>query len=84
MIDGLEVNNLLHYTALPPGRRNRDLYLKIIHQRLDKLHAAGVPLHVQDARDYDALSRVLGEIEPAGGRPPGRDRARREARTRTR
>jgi nucleoside-diphosphate-sugar epimerase len=64
VIDGLSVNNLLHYTALPPGTPNRDLYIKIIQQRLDKLHAAGVPVHVQDARDYHALSRLLGEIEP--------------------
>ncbi len=64
VIDGLAVNNLVHYTALPPGTPNRELYLKIIQQRLDKLHAAGVPLHVQDARDYHALSHLLSTIEP--------------------
>jgi nucleoside-diphosphate-sugar epimerase len=64
VIDGLEVNNLLTYTALPPGSDNRELYLAIINERFDKLHEAGVPIHVQDARDYNALSRILGEIEP--------------------
>jgi nucleoside-diphosphate-sugar epimerase len=64
VVDGLEVNNLLRYIALPPSAENRDLYLKIIHQRLDKLHAAGIPITVQDARDYDALSRVLGSFQP--------------------
>lgn len=64
VIDGLSVNNLLHYTALPPGTPNRELYIKIIEQRLAKLHAAGVPLHVQDARDYHALSLRLAEIAP--------------------
>ncbi|UGS38720.1 NAD-dependent epimerase/dehydratase family protein [Capillimicrobium parvum] len=64
VIDGLEVNNLLSYLALPSQNPNRDLYLKIINQRLRKLEAAGVPLHVQDAREYDKLSRILGEIEP--------------------
>ncbi|MDX6650819.1 MAG: hypothetical protein QOJ97_2770 [Solirubrobacteraceae bacterium] len=64
IVDGLQVNNLLHYTALPPGTPNRELYLKIIEQRFAKLHAAGVPLHVQDARDYHQLSRVLDEIAP--------------------
>jgi nucleoside-diphosphate-sugar epimerase len=64
VVDGLAVNNLVHYTALPPGTPNRELYLKIIQQRLDKLHEAGVPIHVQDARDYHALSHVLGAIEP--------------------
>jgi nucleoside-diphosphate-sugar epimerase len=64
VIDGLAVNNLLQYTALPPGTPNRDLYIRIIQQRLDKLQAAGVPLTVQDARDYHALSHVLGSIDP--------------------
>ena len=64
VIDGLGVNNLLHYTGLPPGTPNRELYIKIIQQRLDKLHAAGVPIHVQDARDYHGLSHILGSIEP--------------------
>ena len=64
VIDGLAVNNLLHYTGLPPGTPNRELYIKIIQQRLDKLHAAGVPIHVQDARDYHGLSRALAAVEP--------------------
>ncbi|MEX2195766.1 MAG: NAD(P)-dependent oxidoreductase [Thermoleophilaceae bacterium] len=64
VIDGLAVNNLLHYTALPPGTPNRELYIKIIEQRFAKLHAAGVPIHVQDARDYHALSHILDEISP--------------------
>jgi len=63
-IDGLEVNNLLSYAALPPGTENRDLYLKIIHERLTKLNEAGIPVHVQDARDYHALSKQLGEVKP--------------------
>lgn len=63
VIDSLQVNNLLHHAALPESQ-NRDLYLKIIHQRLSLLHEAGIPLDVQDARDYDALSRTLNRIEP--------------------
>src|SRR3712207_5456443 len=64
VIDGLAVNNLLHYTALAPDVPNRGLYLRIIDQRLRKLHAAEVPIHVQDAREYHELSRKLLEIEP--------------------
>ena len=64
IVDGLEVNNLLHYIAVPPGTANRDLYLKILQQRLDLLREEGIPLHVQDARDYHALSSTLNEIEP--------------------
>jgi len=64
VLDGLEVNNLLTYTALPPGSENRELYLRIINQRFEKLHAAGVPLNVVDARDYQRLSKMRGEFEP--------------------
>ena len=64
VVDGLAVNNLLHYLALPADHPNKDLYIKIVHQRLEKLEAAGIPLHIQDAREYDELSRTLGEIEP--------------------
>jgi nucleoside-diphosphate-sugar epimerase len=64
VIDSLSVNNLLYYTALAPDVPSRDLYLRIIDQRLRKLHAADVPVHVQDAREYHELSRRLLEIEP--------------------
>jgi nucleoside-diphosphate-sugar epimerase len=63
VVDSLQVNNLLHHAALPEFE-NRELYLKIIHQRLGLLHQAGIPIDVQDARDYDALSRVLNRIAP--------------------
>lgn len=65
VIDGLEVNHLVHFAALPKTEPNRDLYLRVLHERLDLLHDAGVPLHRQDARDYHALSRTLNEIQPA-------------------
>jgi nucleoside-diphosphate-sugar epimerase len=64
VIDGLEVNHLVYYAAMPPGTPNRDLYLRILHERLDLLGAAGVPLHQQDARDYHGLCHVLGDINP--------------------
>ena len=64
VVDGLAVNNLLHHLALPADHPNKDLYIRIVQQRLAKLEAAGIPLHVQDARDYDALSRELSEIDP--------------------
>jgi nucleoside-diphosphate-sugar epimerase len=64
IVDGLEVNNLLSYTALPRDAENRDLYLKMINERIDLINGAGVPLHVLDARDYEKLSRTLGELSP--------------------
>ncbi len=64
VIDGLEVNHLVHFAALPPDEPYRDLYLKILLERLQRLHDAGVPLRRQDARDYHGLSRELTAIAP--------------------
>jgi nucleoside-diphosphate-sugar epimerase len=64
VIDGLQVNNLLAFSAFDANGKSTDLYRAIINQRLDMLRQAGIPLHVQDARDYHALSRVLGYLKP--------------------
>jgi nucleoside-diphosphate-sugar epimerase len=64
VIDGLEVNHLVHYASLPKDEPNRDLYIKILLQRLDLLSEAGIPLRRQDARDYHGLSRTLNEFAP--------------------
>jgi len=64
IIDSLQVNNLLSIAGGDPNARNRELYLHILNERLDLLRAAGVVLHTQDAREYHALSRVLGDIDP--------------------
>lgn len=63
-IDGLLVNNLGQFTSADHSMPNRELYLTMIHQRLDLLRQAGIPLHIQDARDYHELSRVLVQIKP--------------------
>lgn len=65
VIDSLQVNNLLAFSAKMPDLYNRDLYLRIIHERLDLLHGAGVPLHPLDARDYHTLGTLLNhQIKP--------------------
>ena len=64
VIDGLEVNHLVYFAAQPPDNPNRALYLAILLERLDRLHAAGVPLRQQDAREYHGLSLHLSEIAP--------------------
>lgn len=64
IVDSLQVNNLLSIAGGDPNARNRDLYLRIVNERLDLLRAAGVVLHTQDAREYHALSHVLGDIDP--------------------
>jgi nucleoside-diphosphate-sugar epimerase len=64
VIDGLQVNNLLAFSGKTADVPNRELYLRMIHQRLNLMRSAGIPLHVQDAREYHALERLLGEIKP--------------------
>jgi len=38
--------------------------MRITNQRMEILREAGVPLHVQDARDYHALSRIINQLGP--------------------
>jgi nucleoside-diphosphate-sugar epimerase len=64
VVDGLQVNNLLYLSTQVTDPYNRDLYLRIVHQRLDLLREAGIALHPQDARDYHALSRIIAAIKP--------------------
>jgi nucleoside-diphosphate-sugar epimerase len=64
IVDGLQVNHLLHYTGLPADTPNRELYLRMLNERLELIQAADIPMRVQDARDYEGLCRVLGEIKP--------------------
>jgi nucleoside-diphosphate-sugar epimerase len=63
VIDGLQVNNLL--SLMTDGVSHRDLYMRMVNERLDLMRAAGVVLHPQDARDYHAMSRLIaGTIKP--------------------
>src|SRR4051794_29333305 len=64
VVDGLEVNHLVHYAALPTAELNRNLYLKILLERLELLGQAGIGVVRQDARDYHGLSRALSEFGP--------------------
>ena len=65
IVDSLQVNNLLSFSATSSEEMyNRDLYLQIIQQRLEMIQNARIPLHVQDARDYYALSYLLNKIDP--------------------
>jgi nucleoside-diphosphate-sugar epimerase len=65
VVDSLQINNLLSFASAGDGELlNRDLYLRIINQRLDLLREAEVPVLVQDARDYHALGRLLDRIKP--------------------
>lgn len=64
VIDSLQVNNLLAFSSYESEIPNRDLYLKIINQRLDLIRESNVRLYVQDARDYHAMYRLVEKISP--------------------
>jgi len=64
VIDSLQVNNLMTFASASSNDPNRDLYLHMINQRLDLMNKANIPLHIQDARDYHALSKILDNIKP--------------------
>jgi len=64
VIDSLQVNNLLWFASGRGGEDNRKLYVSILNQRLDLLHTVGIPVHLEDARDYFRLSMVLEKIKP--------------------
>jgi len=64
ILDSLQVNNLLSFTTNAGDPHSNGLYERIINDRLGQLRAAGIPLHVQDARDYHVMSRMLSQIKP--------------------
>ena len=64
IIDGLQVNNLLAFTSTDNSIHHRGLYLNILNQRLNLLHKAGVPLYIQDVRDYHAINKIMRKINP--------------------
>ena len=64
VIDSLQINNL--YSLDPASRKDphRELHARMLNQRLDVLHETGVPVVIQDARDYHALGRLLEQHQP--------------------
>ena len=64
IVDSLQVNNLYSFGKFSSRPLHKELYLQLINQRLDLLRKAEVALHLQDARDYHALSGIISEIKP--------------------
>ena len=64
IIDGLQVNNLVAIAANENNIPNQDMYLQLINQRLDLLRHAGIRLYVQDARDYNSMTRIMDKLKP--------------------
>lgn len=64
VIDSLYINNFLAFTSSATTVTNRDLYLKILNQRMEFLREAGIPTYIQDCRDYHSMGRLLAHIKP--------------------
>jgi nucleoside-diphosphate-sugar epimerase len=64
VVDGLAVNNVMAFSSDDVEAKNRDLYLRILFDRQRLLREAGIPLFVQDARDYHALSKLVTNQSP--------------------
>jgi nucleoside-diphosphate-sugar epimerase len=64
IIDSLQVNNLASFSATSEDSVNRSLYLRILNERQRLLQNAQIPLFVQDARNYHALSQLISQIDP--------------------
>jgi nucleoside-diphosphate-sugar epimerase len=62
--DALQGNNLLALSSadMPPGQR--DLYLRMVHERLALLREARIPLQPVDARDGEALRALVERLRP--------------------
>ena len=63
VIDGLQVNHLVHI-ASSPQLEHQVMYLKFLHERLKLLEEAGVALNVVDARDYLKLCTAIRDFQP--------------------
>ncbi len=64
IVDSLQVNNLLSLHDHASAPRERELYSYMVSQRLQLLQAGGVPLFVDDARDYHRLGKRFSEFQP--------------------
>jgi nucleoside-diphosphate-sugar epimerase len=62
IIDSLAVNNILSFTD--SEIKNRKLYWSILNQRMDLLHENDIQINIEDARNYNAMSMLLGKYKP--------------------
>ncbi len=64
IMDSLQVNNLLSFVGSTPDGQPQDLYRDIVNERFRLIYRAGIPLHIQDARDYHGLSKIFHIVNP--------------------
>lgn len=62
VIDNLAINNMLSFTN--SEIKNRNLYWSLLNQRLELLHMNEININIQDGRNYNALSMLIGKIKP--------------------
>jgi len=62
IFDSLAVNNMLSFTE--SEIKNRKLYWSILNQRMDLIHDNGIEINIEDARNYNAMSMLLGKYKP--------------------
>ena len=64
IVDGMHVNNFLHFTSTGENEiENRKLYLYILNQRIDFIQKNDIPLFVEDARNYHAISSLINKLK---------------------
>ena len=64
VVDSLGVNNVMAFSSEEVNPKNRGLYLSMLFERQNLLRRHGIPLFVQDARDYHALSKLFTKTSP--------------------
>ena len=62
IVDSLSVNNLLSFTD--NEIKNKNLYSKILNNRIELLNNKNINFNVIDARDYNLISKIYEDINP--------------------
>ena len=61
ILDGLSVNNLYNFKD---NIGNNEFYRTVLNNRLDLLNENKINFQITDARDYHALSKLIGSYKP--------------------
>jgi len=64
IIDSLGINNIIPFYSDEKPIPNRNLYLNMLQERQKLIRASNIPIYIQDARDYHALSGLFNRIKP--------------------
>ena len=62
IIDSLSVNNMLSFTD--NKIKHRKLYWSILNERIDLLYKNDIQINIEDARNYNAMSMLIGKEKP--------------------